>query len=255
MIFARSNMVLCPVPDDDASREKWCEDMLRASPIKHAKYQSFASVVGFQSIAPFLAEIKSRDRLGVVVAGGTQHVGVAWRFAERASQAGPSMVNPISFPATLTSAVAASIAAAAGAHAFALTIGYDDRALFEAIDRSSLMIRRDHADDVFVVACTDRNPHPTEAWEEKERLRAEELAVGFHLSRFQSAGSCVLRSSNSDSENAVGRTAVRVCDEHGMLLSRMIGELQAQEDAISICSPDRTYRVDLTRATGIEGAT
>ncbi|RNJ50367.1 hypothetical protein [Methylocystis hirsuta] len=254
MIFVRSNVVRCPAPDEDALHAKWCDDVLRASPIKHAKHQSFASIIGFQSIAPFVSEIRSPDRLGVVVAGGTQHIGVAWRFVERAFRAGSSMVNPISFPATLTSAVPASIAAAVGAHAFALTIGYDHRALFEAIDRSCLMVRRDYADDVFVVACTDRRPHPTEAWDETERPSAQEIAVGFHLSRFRSAGRCILKSFGSGSENAPEQTARRICDEHGMQLSHAMREVEVQGDAISIYSPDGTYRVDLMKTDKIEDA-
>ncbi|WP_316205353.1 hypothetical protein [Bradyrhizobium sp. SZCCHNS3004] len=247
MIFARSNLVRGPADGDYAN---WCDDIVKSSPIKHAKYQSFASVIGFQSIAPFVSDVRSIDRLGLVVTGSAQHVGVAWRFAERAFQAGPSMVNPISFPATLTSAVPASIAAAVGAHAFALTIGYDDRALFEAIDRSCLMIRHDHADDVFVVACADRSPHPIESWHSTQGVRAEDAAVGLHLSRFRSTGSCALRSSGHDEDNVLGRSPGRLCDERGILLWEAMQVLQTQADTVSIYSPDSTYRIDLTNAEG-----
>jgi hypothetical protein len=157
--------------------------------------------MSLEAVAPFLEVITDLDRLGILTAGGPQHVGPGWRFLERSWDAGPSMVNPLAFPATLASSIPTALAAAIGARAFALTIGHDDLAVLQALDRACALIRSSHADDVFVVVGSDYDPQLIRLWGTTTgEDEAADYVSAFHVSGIKLAGSCRLALVDSGSE-------------------------------------------------------
>jgi hypothetical protein len=100
---------------------------------------------------------------GLICTGGPSALPAAKAFAERSIEAGPSLVNPLQFPGTLTSAVATSAARVLQAHAFAYAIGNDPFAFFQALHRAAQSLRFGLATRVLVLSVSSGERQVEEA--------------------------------------------------------------------------------------------
>jgi hypothetical protein len=123
----------------------------RDSGVKHPHL--FGSAPCFATLAgrALLKRMAPRNT-GVICTGGPWALAACSSFIGRANEAGPGLVNPLQFPATLVSAVATVAASLLEAHAFAYVVGYDRLAFFEALHRASSAIHYGFATQVFVLA-------------------------------------------------------------------------------------------------------
>jgi hypothetical protein len=132
---------------DDAERAATEMD----SGVKHAHHLGsstcFATLAGRAAL-----KYSPGGDTGLICTGGPSALPTARAFTERAIEAGPSLVNPLQFPGTLSSAVATSAASVLRTHAFAYVVGNDRFAFFEALHRAAQSLRYGFAAQVLVVS-------------------------------------------------------------------------------------------------------
>lgn len=100
-------------------------------------------------------------------------------FVDRACKAGPTLVNPLQFPATLPSAAATAVASALKGHAFAHVTGRDRLAFFDALSQAVQAIEFGFAERVFVLAASAVVP---EALGVPRNGPAVDVAIGLNVS-------------------------------------------------------------------------
>jgi hypothetical protein len=129
---------------------------MRNSKIRHASMNGLMACLIEAACRECLVDVgMPLDQVGLLCNGGPWNLDSASRFLERALDAGPEFVNPLSFPATLVSATPCAVAAAVGAHAFAYSLGHDELAFFDVLRRARQYLDFGHARTVVAVgACT-----------------------------------------------------------------------------------------------------
>jgi hypothetical protein len=95
---------------------------------------------------------------GLICTGGPWALPACSRFVDRMSTAGAGFVNPLQFPSTLLSGTATSIAGAIGAHAFAIVVGHDRLAFFDALHNARAYLRSGLVRQVIVAAISAADP-------------------------------------------------------------------------------------------------
>ncbi|HXZ02405.1 MAG TPA: hypothetical protein VEI03_20585 [Stellaceae bacterium] len=123
----------------------------RASGVKHARLVGSAGCFAALAGSALLQRLGPRET-GVICTGGPWSLAACSTFINRTSEAGPGLVNPLQFPATLLSAAATIPASLLHAHAFAFVIGHDRLAFFEALHRASSAVDYRLAAQVLVLA-------------------------------------------------------------------------------------------------------
>lgn len=130
------------------------QSIVERSGIRHARFGNFASCLGVVAARDILDRLPESvsARLGIVVSGGPLHLDTAWEFCEQYVRNGPRLVNPLQFAHTIFSAPATAIAAALGAHSFALSAGSGVGAGIEALRVGLSLTRAEHATCTCVIA-------------------------------------------------------------------------------------------------------
>ena len=134
-------------------------------------------------------------------------------------------VEPLKFPHSIASATATSIAAACNARAFALGLGHDRGAFFDAIEHSARLIRAGFADSVLAVAAHDSMGVVTTAMQRGMNVSSGDAGVCMLLTRLKQPGP-VLRLVGSVVGFAEGDTALPgdVLPENRFLVDTLVGD-------------------------------
>ena len=153
----------------------------RDSGVKHARLLGSAACFAALAGRELLQRIGPRET-GLICTGGPWALAANSAFIDRAGKAGPELINPLQFPATLVSATATAVGSLLHAHAFACVIGHDRLAFFEALRRASSSIRHGFAAQVLVLA-----PSSSDSFIEAARKRAGidrpslDVSIGFGI--------------------------------------------------------------------------
>jgi hypothetical protein len=155
---------------------------VQQSGVKHSRY--LGAIPSFAALAARALQADGDGACtGLIFAGGASSLAASMQFLTRAHEAGPLLVNPLQFPATLNSAAGTIVAAAVNAHAFAFVCGHDRLAFFEALWRAARCIDQGFAERVLVVTASSG-----EAETERARCNAGlrrpslDVAIGVALS-------------------------------------------------------------------------
>jgi hypothetical protein len=116
--------------------------LTQESGVKHARYHSFAAILGVTACRHARRAIPLADEeVGVIATGGPLHTPTAWDFARTAQRKGVDLLNPMYFAHLLQSSVGCSVAAECGAKAFAMTVGHDGSAFLKSLAAVQDLIR------------------------------------------------------------------------------------------------------------------
>ncbi|WP_417745643.1 hypothetical protein [Rosistilla oblonga] len=148
-----------PCPFVAGSRAVDRDVLIRTAGVPMARRHSYASLM---AIAAARNCLKDQDlgnaRIGVIATGGSNHLDVAWTLTKGIIDEGSEFIDPLSFPHSIPSSIAASVAIACKATAFALGIGHSSHAFFEAMAHSTRMINAGFADAALIVAVHHSSP-------------------------------------------------------------------------------------------------
>lgn len=120
--------------------------------VKHARHRDYATILA--KLASQRAIRPGDGRLGIIATGGPIAVARSIAFAAEALERGPRFVNPLGFPATLSSDLPTGLAADLGAHQFAIVAGWNRLAFLDAIKLGHRYLSLGLAEVVLVVAAT-----------------------------------------------------------------------------------------------------
>jgi hypothetical protein len=153
----------------------------RESGVKHARMAGTAACCAALAGRVLLDRIGAR-KTGIICTGGPWALAAINAFIDRAKDAGPGLVNPQQFPATLLSATATAPAGLLKAHAFAYVIGHDRLAFFEALRRATVAVEYGLAERVLVLAVSGGDA-PIELARERAGLGRHSLdtAIAFGI--------------------------------------------------------------------------
>lgn len=152
------------------------------SPLPFARYQSFASVLAAAAVARLGSKLGDASR-GVLALGGPVALDVAWQLMEKVKDGQPQYVNPIFFPASLISATATAIARITKSHAFAIAVGSDELAFYQAMETAGLLLHDEALEQVLVVAALDAGGVVRRSYAEVGRLRPKHVGLAFLIAR------------------------------------------------------------------------
>lgn len=135
------------------------DHLIKSAGVPMARRHSFASILAIAAARNCLrAQDLGDARIGVIATGGSNHLDVAWTLTKGIIDEGSEFIDPLGFPHSIPSSIAASVALACKATAFAIGVGHSSRAFFEALLHSSRLIKAECADAVLVVAVHHSSP-------------------------------------------------------------------------------------------------
>lgn len=127
------------------------------SGIKHGRLVGPAACFAALASAAVLTRMCA-GTTGLICTGGPWALPASTRFFERMTTAGAGFVNPLQFPSTLVSGTATAVARMLHTHAFALTVGHDRFAFFDALYSARASLRSQMAGQVIVAATCAADP-------------------------------------------------------------------------------------------------
>ncbi len=167
--------IILATADDHPTKEMCCpfitgstdvdrDQVIRVAGVPMARRHSYASLMAIAAARNCLkAQDLGNARIGVIATGGSNHLDVAWTLTKGIVEEGSEFIDPVSFPHSIPSSIAASVALACKATAFALGLGHSSYAFFDAVAHSVRMIKAGCADAVLVIAVHHTSPVVAEA--------------------------------------------------------------------------------------------
>lgn len=125
-------------------------ELVAQAGVRHAAHHDLS--VAYAVLAAREAAVQGEEPLGLLVNNGPWNLFGSMDLDQRAREAGARFINPLRFPATLTSHVPTKVAAELHITGFAYAAGYDGAAFLDGIRLGARLMAAGHARTVLVVA-------------------------------------------------------------------------------------------------------